>query len=91
MCSWDEKASSKIQKALEQEILAFIGDAQKVGHNSANVVCHLSASASHCHKFGVPDISRPGTDSSGGCRISRRRVLIHYCVRKVLKPHPLLI
>lgn len=30
VCSWDEKASSKIQKALEQEILAFIGDAQKV-------------------------------------------------------------
>ena len=30
MCSWDEKASVKIQKALEQEILAFISDAQKV-------------------------------------------------------------
>ena len=30
MCSWDEKASVKIQKALEQEILTFIGDAQKV-------------------------------------------------------------
>ena len=30
VCSWDEKASSKIQKALEQEILTFIADAQKV-------------------------------------------------------------
>ena len=30
VCSWDEKASVKIQKALEQEILTFIGDAQKV-------------------------------------------------------------
>ena len=30
VCSWDEKASVKIQKALEQEILAFISDAQKV-------------------------------------------------------------
>ena len=51
MCSWDEKASSKIQKALEQEILTFIGDAQKVGNNSADIVCHLSASASHCHNL----------------------------------------
>ena len=57
MCSWDEKASSKIQKALEKEILDFIGDAQKVGKNSADVVCHLSASASHCHNIGVPDMS----------------------------------
>ena len=30
MCSWDEKASVKIQKHLEQEILAFIADANKV-------------------------------------------------------------
>ena len=43
MCSWDEKASSKIQKALEQEILTFIGDAQKVGRTGAAVV-HVSRS-----------------------------------------------
>jgi len=29
VCSWDEKASVKIQKALETEILAFIQEAQK--------------------------------------------------------------
>ena len=37
MCSWDEKASTKIQKALELEILAFIGDAQKVVLNIVHV------------------------------------------------------
>ena len=31
VCSWDEKASVKIQKALETEILAFIQEAQQVG------------------------------------------------------------
>ena len=30
VCSWDEKASVKIHKALEQEILAFIHEAQQV-------------------------------------------------------------
>ena len=43
MCSWDEKASSKIQKALELEILAFIGDAQKVRKFAAvHVHVHLN-------------------------------------------------
>ncbi len=31
VCSWDEKASVKIQKSLETEILTFISDANKVG------------------------------------------------------------
>ena len=44
MCSWDEKASNKIQKDLEQEILTFINDAQKVGNNTAAVVHHKSTS-----------------------------------------------
>lgn len=30
VCSWDEKSSVKIHKALEQEITLFISDAQKV-------------------------------------------------------------
>ena len=30
VCSWDEKASVRIQKALEHEIHLFISDAQKV-------------------------------------------------------------
>ena len=49
MCSWDEKASSKIQKALEQEILTFIGDAQKVGKNSAVVVCLKITTGGHSY------------------------------------------
>jgi len=31
VCSWDERASLKIQQALEQEITQFIMEAQKVG------------------------------------------------------------
>ena len=34
VCSWDEKASVKIQKALETEILAFIEEAQKVSYHA---------------------------------------------------------
>ena len=30
MCSWDEKAPAKIQKALEQEILEFTKEVQEV-------------------------------------------------------------
>jgi hypothetical protein len=30
VCSWDEKSSVKIHKALEQEITFFISEAQKV-------------------------------------------------------------
>lgn len=48
MCSWDEKASSKIQKALELEILAFIGDAQKVRKIIAAVHLNLSRSGAYC-------------------------------------------
>ena len=30
VCSWDEKAPAKIQKALEEEVLQFTGEIQKV-------------------------------------------------------------
>ena len=35
MCSWDEKSSVKIHKALEQEITLFISEAQKVHQQPA--------------------------------------------------------
>ena len=62
MCSWDEKASNKIQKALEQEILTFINDAQKVGNNTAAIVHHKSTSYRFLMQLSTPYIGGRGGD-----------------------------